>query len=178
MGAKATGEADKVYQFFTREFGMIYAHATSVRLSKSKLRGHIIQGALLSITLVRSKLRFRLTEVVVIRKLLSRSDEYLTLMKIISILKTLIQGEERNESLFESLFSGFNYLVTERCTDLKSFECLMMLKIMHALGYGEPKSSKHYEQADFSQEVLEEVSKDRIELVGGINKALEATGLR
>jgi len=26
--------------------------------------------------------------------------------------------------------------------------------------------------------VLEEVSKDRIELVGGINKALEATGLR
>jgi hypothetical protein len=60
---------------------------------------------------------------------------------------------------------------------LPAAECLAMIKILHALGYGELKNLREYEKADFSDETLANVEADRLSLIPSINKALQETGL-
>jgi len=179
VSSRGSGEADKLFLFYTREFGMIQTHATSVRSSKSKLRPHISAGVPLSITVLRSKAGWKLVEAVKRDGGLPRgSKSYLIFSRLLVTLRTLVTGEEKNESLFEAVLSAYSFFASTNDENiLSAAECLAMLKIMHALGYGEPKSDRNYELANFDMETVLEVAKDRKELVQGINKALEATGL-
>ncbi len=179
VSARGSGEADRLYLFYTRDFGMIFASARSIRSMKSKLRPHIMPGALLSLTLLKSKSRWMLLEAAAIGdKLSSKSAEYKTFLKLLLTLKTLAFGEERNESLFESMLGAYNYLLTVKDADLASLECLAMIKILHALGYGEPKNDNNYQNAEFSKDVLAKVATERPKLISSINKALQETGLQ
>jgi recombinational DNA repair protein (RecF pathway) len=54
------GEHDRVYKLFTREFGMITAHAKSVRKLESKLRAHVMPRSMSLVTLVQGKEIWRL----------------------------------------------------------------------------------------------------------------------
>ena len=99
--ARGSGEADRNLLFFTKDFGMIMAHATSVRSSKSKLRPHIAIGVPLAITLLRSKTRWKITEALAVReKLAPKSAGDKTFVQILSVVKSLVHGEEKNHSLF------------------------------------------------------------------------------
>lgn len=195
VDARPSGEADRNLLFYTKDFGMILAHATSVRHSKSKLRPHIAIGVSLSITLLRSKTRWKITEAKEETcpplaevagdgrrgKLAPKSAGYKTFTQILSVLKSLVHGEEKNESLFDSLLELHHYLcdsqtITEDVEDLSAAECLAMIKILHALGYGEPKS-EIADDAGFSSETFSKIKTHKKELVTGINKALHDTGL-
>ncbi len=57
------GESDKVYKLFTKDFGVIFALAKSVRKLESKLRFHLEKTKLVSVTLVKGKEIWRLTGV-------------------------------------------------------------------------------------------------------------------
>ncbi len=57
------GESDKVYKLFTREFGVVFALAKSVRKLESKLRFHLEKTKKVSVTLVEGKEVWRLTGV-------------------------------------------------------------------------------------------------------------------
>ncbi len=178
VSSRASGEADRLYLFYTKDFGMVFASARSVRSAKSKLRPHIVAGAKLSLTLLKSKNRWMLLEVEAGEKLQQKSEQYKTFLKLLTVLKTLAFGEERNESLFQSVTEVFGYLLkAEDETMLPAAECLAMIKILHALGYGEPKSDRQYEKEEFDEETLSNVEKERLSLIPSINKALEETGL-
>jgi recombinational DNA repair protein (RecF pathway) len=179
VSQRASGEADRLFLFYTKEFGMVLASAKSVRSAKSKLRPHILPCARLSLTLLKSKNRWMLLEAVVLEKLPTKSERYKTFLKLLLILKTLAFGEERNESLFVSLEGVFKYLVeAETESMLSAAECLSMVKILHALGYGEPENENNYQNADFDEQTLSLVAKERTDLVLRINKALKETGLQ
>lgn len=177
--ARGSGEADRNLLFFTKDFGMILAHATSVRHSKSKLRPHIAIGVPLSITLLRSKTRWKITEAIAIgEKLAPKSAGYKTFAQILSVLKSLVHGEEKNEPLFKSVLELHHYLCDSQTItgDLPEAECLAMIKILHALGYGEPKS-EIADDASFDSETFSKIKNHKKELIAGINKALRETGL-
>jgi len=55
-------EADRVVTFYTRDFGKIKAFARGIRLMKSKLRGHIVSGALIRIAFVEGKESYHLVD--------------------------------------------------------------------------------------------------------------------
>ena len=57
------GESDKVYKLFTRDFGVIFALAKSVRKLESKLRFHLERTKKVTVTLVEGKETWRLTGV-------------------------------------------------------------------------------------------------------------------
>ena len=63
-------EADRVITFYTKDFGKIRTFARGVRFMKSKLRGHIVPGALLRIAFVEGKESYHLVDA----EILSRSD--------------------------------------------------------------------------------------------------------
>ena len=57
------GESDKVFKLFTREFGVIFALAKSVRKLESKMRFHLGKTKKVSVTLVKGKEVWRLVGV-------------------------------------------------------------------------------------------------------------------
>lgn len=179
VSSRGSGEADRLYLFYTRDFGMVLAHATSVRHSKSKLRPHIIFGAKLSVTLLRSKARWKITESVVsTEKILPKSNGYKSFAQILLTIKSLIHGEEKNESLFGALHEFYSYLcINPDGKDTESAECLAMIKILHSLGYGEPKGDIVADDACFDTEIFKKITSHKAALISGINKALQETGL-
>jgi recombinational DNA repair protein (RecF pathway) len=157
---------------------MVLAHATSVRHSKSKLRPHIAFGTMLSITLLRSKARWKITEARVEDFILPKSDAYKSFAQILLTIKSLIHGEEKNESLFGALYELHSFFVKNaESKDIESAECLTMIKILHSLGYGEPKGDIISDDADFNITTFEKITSNKRALVSGINKALKETGL-
>lgn len=62
LAARDEREADRVIIFYTRDFGKIKALARGIRLTKSKLRGHIVLGALLRIAFVEGKESYHLVD--------------------------------------------------------------------------------------------------------------------
>lgn len=179
VSSRASGEADRLYLFYTREFGMILAHATSVRSSKSKLRPHVVTGVPLSLTHLRSKQRWKLVEAVAVGdKLAPRSSGYKTFLQILSVLKSLVVGEERNEALFDAISDLHKFLISNSDDhNLGDVECLAMIKILHALGYSDPKVEMIGDDSGFNAETFQKIKSNKKELISGINKALKASGL-
>ena len=179
VSTRVSGENDRLFLIYTREFGMIMAHATSVRASKSKLRPHLNIGVLLTLTLLKSKIRWTLTEATEsTEKIYVRSLEYKVFAKILLALKSLIHGEEKNESLFEVLLSFYNFLLEKHDDEklISGAECLTMVQILNALGYGKSETDILQVKNDFTDENLLLINQNRKELVKEINRALGETG--
>lgn len=62
LSARDEREADRVITFYTKDFGKIKTFARGIRLMKSKLRGHIVPGALLRIAFVEGKESYHLVD--------------------------------------------------------------------------------------------------------------------
>lgn len=62
LAARDEREADRVFTFYTRDFGKIKTLARGIRFMKSKLRGHIVLGALLRIAFVEGKESYHLVD--------------------------------------------------------------------------------------------------------------------
>ena len=139
------GEANKYFFIFTKEFGLIRAAAQSVRHLKSKLRYGLEDLSLGQVSVVRGREIWRLTSAEKKLGLVER-EKLLLWSQIFSLLLRLLHGEEKNEALFEILKEGMFFLNTlgsvksekeqkERAELLVSFECIMALRILSALGY-------------------------------------------
>ena len=91
------GENDRVYKLFTRDFGMIFAHAKSIRKLSSKLRPHLAVGRYQTVTVVKGKEVFRITGATDI------SDRNIYLQEIIQILNKFVRGEGAHKKLFDKI---------------------------------------------------------------------------
>jgi DNA repair protein RecO len=174
VAAKESKEADKYFLFYTRNFGMILASATGVRLSKSKLRPNLQSGAKLYLTLLKSKQHWKLTEVEAIESISPRGEGYKSFLRILSTVKSLVHGEEANQDLFESLIAFHKFIFGNKNGDqIPLSECLAMIKVLNSLGYGD------HEEAGwgFDEESLQKINKNKSRIIIEINKALKATGL-
>lgn len=143
-----TGEANRIYHIFTREFGVIVATAQGVRLGKSKLRPHLMDYSFSSISLVKGKEFWRITSASEI----SRSKDK-TYIQILSVIRRLLQGEGAHDILFD-------YLKEELFKENLD-ETNLMIKILLELGYINEK----------------EITSNKKELIGLINKGLKESQL-
>lgn len=167
-----------LYSIYTKDFGMVFASATSVRMSKSKLRPHLFVGVLLSFTILKSKTGWRLVEVRQAGEMISpRSVGYKIFARMLSVLRSLIHGEEKNESLF-GVIENIYYLILQRNDReiSEGVEMLGMIKILGALGYGTDIGIAKYIDKDFDDGVLAGILLEKKDIVKEINRSLKATG--
>jgi len=180
VSTTAFGEADKTVRLYTRDFGMIFALAKSVRLLKSKLKGALEQGNLLLVSLVKGKDIWRLTDASVEKKIDIRHPELVFFLKTIKLLRSLVQGEEKNEELFVIINETFEHL-SERVfigEELESLECLTALRMLETLGYGRHKDSLGISIFEpVSQPLLQSVFQNKRTIVNLINKSIQDSHL-
>lgn len=201
MGSRGYGETGKYYSIFTRDLGMIYASAQGVRKMSSKLRFVLQDFAYIKIDLVQGKDFWRVTSAQKTNKLegLSKdSGTFEVFFNIANLLKRLLAGVEKNEALFIDLIKGLTVLEkiavkdpartaparqdrsggVQSGGDLRNIEVVMVLRILHNLGYiGGNEMLQNLTKSPFEENLIFEVSKSRREVLHQINKALKETHL-
>ncbi|MES2471171.1 MAG: recombination protein O N-terminal domain-containing protein [Patescibacteria group bacterium] len=186
VGTLPRSEADKSILFFTRELGMIRAVAKGVRLGKSKLSGHLQDYTYGTFAFVKGRDVWRITDAsalpVLIRNTKADKVRYETYVKILMLLKRMLRGEESHPVLFDLVKSGLTYLndvPTLTQDEALALECLVIIRVLHALGYvGESASTKGFTDThEFSHMLLQELLKNRSSIIKTINLGLRESHL-
>ncbi|MCR4334633.1 MAG: DNA repair protein RecO [Patescibacteria group bacterium] len=184
INSRNTGEANKYLYIFTRDLGMIGASAQSIRLGKSKLRYHSQDFCYSHFSLVKGKDVWRVTSAGNGSTLFSDIKNYqpyfILYVTILSLLKRLLNGEEKHEELFDEIINGFSF-ITKQPFDkkiLNNFERLMVLRILHLLGYiGKTKEFEVFLKNEWSNEILEKSDNLNRKMIMEINRALKESML-
>lgn len=182
LGSKNFGEAGRYYFIFTRDLGMIYASAQGVRKMSSKLRYILQDFSYIKIDLVKGKDFWRVASASKtnnLEQLIKRKDTFEIFSNVAHLLKRLLAGEYPNKALFTDLINGLSILEkTNTKEDLHNIEAIIVLRILHNLGYisGGVKLDILI-KSPFEKELILKVSKSRVEVLSQINKALKETHL-
>ena len=123
-------EHDRVFALFTREFGLVLAHAKSIRKLESKLRAHVLPGNMATVTLVKGKEVWRLVGAQ------EKNNPKKFMPDIIFYLRRFVKGEGANKALYDRIVS-----LTERLEtyDESKVRTLLLYVILVSLGYADAK---------------------------------------
>lgn len=124
------GEHDRVYKLFTRDFGMLMAHAKSIRKLESKLRAHVLPRSLALVTLVQGREVWRLVGAE--EKTLGGD----VLHDISQLIRRFVRGEGAHKSLYDRLM---DFLRLEKEFDMQKSRLLLYYIVLVELGYADAR---------------------------------------
>lgn len=152
---------------------MIGATAQGIRLGTSKLRYHMQDFNFSNVSVVRGKEVWRITGA----HELEHAPSTAVHLKILKLLKRLLQGEDKNEKLFEILEELYRTEIKEE--DFEYVECLTVLRILNTLGYVRniEQFTVFFENNSLASEILESVKRFKSDIVKVINQALKESHL-
>ncbi len=177
------GEANKYYFLLTENLGFIRATAQGVRLDKSKLKGHLQDFCFVEISLVKGKDIWRITSVQTIEAgyFIKNTNKLIAIKNVFNLLTRLLHGEEKNEALFASIESFYNFLLKNdlNLENIKNLETITVLRILYHLGYFKKtfELSNFVKNHDASLGLLDIFKKNRQIAILDINDALNETHL-
>jgi len=177
------GEANKYYFLLTEDLGFIKASAQSVRLDKSKLKGHLQDFCLVKISLVKGKSVWRIISVETLEHgdFLKNTNKLIAVKNIFSLLLRLLHGEEKNEELFYSIESFYNFLLKNELSleNIKNLETITVLRVLYHLGYFKESFdlSDFVKDDRFSIDILKLFDNKKVMAILDINNALKETHL-
>jgi DNA repair protein RecO len=142
-GSRASRTADRSFLLFTREAGMLYATAKSVREERSKQRFALQEFSYVRVTLVHGKTGWRITGTephMNAYSIQTTRDARALVRNVIRVLRRLVQGEVPHEALFDEV-----HTVLTRAHEGQEgvFEEVLTLRMLHALGYISPTVELH-----------------------------------
>ncbi|MFM2357635.1 MAG: hypothetical protein RJA61_372 [Candidatus Parcubacteria bacterium] len=185
LGSLPSQEANKFVFILTRDFGLVGAHAQGLRAGKSKLKYSLQDFSLSHLSFVHGKSGWKIvgahSETSFFSECKNNPSKLYVCAHIVSFLRKLVRGEEKDEKLFNIVESGMNFLGSQNLSyeEIGTFECLLMLRILHQLGY----IGVHEEFGDsivsnvWNTKHIEVIQKNRKKSVEIINKALKESHL-
>lgn len=173
LGSSPKGEDSKILRLYTRELGLVYAHAQGVRKLSSKLRFTLQDFSLASVDLVRGKEVWRVTTASPMRSHAAiRRNRFaeVILARVHSLLVRLVTGEEVNDEIYDILGRTYDMLekVDRTPEEYRALELLAIARILMALGYL-PRGV--VEEERFTEPAFQH------RMIQDINQALAATQL-
>jgi recombinational DNA repair protein (RecF pathway) len=137
-GSYDSKTSDRSFLLFTREAGMVYAHAKSVREERSKQRYALQECSHIRATLIRGKSGWKIAGVESIQNLYfeAKTREARALIRnIIRLLRRVIHGETIYHEIFDDIVA--THRKAEQYSHTK-LEHVLSLRILHTLGYIAP----------------------------------------
>jgi len=185
IASQDTGEANRYFKIYTKDFGLIGATAQGVRHLKSKLRYSLQDLCFCDISMVRGKGAWRITSASVHQEssinVLENRHSRLVLHRMTMLLKRLVHGEEKDDDLFMILKNGYKFLSQTELTAVEAhnLEVIFVLQILNVLGYLDtPETYLPFIQSDlFSENLLSQMGEKKSGAISVINDAFEAIDL-
>jgi len=179
-----TGEKNRFFWIFTRDFGLINASAQGVRSITSKLNPHLQQYSFSTIEFVRGKDIWRLTNALVFS---SESFVFSHMTKngkeavarIANLLRRLHAGEEAHTDLFDEIYEAYIRIAKSYDQEtIEAIELLVTIKILYRLGYWEEyKETYSLHNSSFTRESLDRTYQKKHELQERIKQSLRESHL-
>lgn len=179
LRSRERGESDKVFTLYTRDFGLVYAQATSVRSESSKMRYALQQYSHSNVSLVRGKRSWRLAGASALQGAYGDQRGIGAFARIAELTVRLVHGEGANEYLFAALVEAHDALMVERCDAFGMIEIVCVARVLYALGYisTEALSTALFTHTAYTGESLLEAESMKDTLLSSINKAISETQL-
>ena len=176
--SKENGEADRIFKLYTKDFGMIFAISKGVRHLKSKLNPHLGIGSKVKISLVKGKEFWRLIEAVRYEEKNTSIQSKRHFAKIMAVVSRLVQGEEKNLEVYNSLLGLHESLFDLSIKCLEGLELIASAKILSGLGYS--PSEKLFEKIfklSFCEEDAIKALDEKSKIILMVNNALSHSHL-
>ncbi len=141
-GAFDRNTADRSYLLFTKEAGMLYAEAKSVREERSKQRYALQEFTEIRISLIKGKHTWKVGSVESLSNMYSEAvsrEARGSVVRTFKILRRYIHGEEPHPALYEYCVEALTVLKGE-VTNRELLEQLVEANILYRLGYVEESS--------------------------------------
>jgi recombinational DNA repair protein (RecF pathway) len=179
LAARESGEADRVYALYTKEFGLVRARASAVRAERSKMRYALQNYSRANVSLVKGKRGWRLAGASCIAPTKGDVRGIRTFARSASLVLRLIHGEERSEYLFAALAEAHGALMVENCDAFGTIEIVCVARVLYSLGYisDEALSTALFTHTAYTGESLLEAETLKDKLLLSINRAIAETQL-
>lgn len=129
--------ADRSYRLFTRELGMLYADARSVRKESSKQRHALQDFSLIRVSLVKGKGGWKVGSVTEQKNYYAHATNKAargSVVKIIRLLRRFLAGEEMQNDLFDECVTALEFF-SARLTQRSCYEQVFIQRVLAQLGY-------------------------------------------
>ncbi len=143
-GSYLNGAADKSYLLFTRDAGMLYATARSVREERSRQRYALQDFSYLTISLIKGKGGWRVGSVEVMENFYSQlttRESRGVLVRYIKHLRRYISGEVADQVLYQEVVTAITEVAQVPTPALPVYESLIYARLLTRLGYIAPPAS-------------------------------------
>ncbi len=179
LGSRESGEADRVYALYTKDFGLVRARASSVRSEKSKMRYALQHYARANASLVKGKRGWRLAGASAVKNTSGDVRGQRAFARISELVLRLVNGEEKSDYLFAALAEAHGALMQENCSAFATIEIVCVARVLFALGYisTEALSTALFTHTAYTGEHLLEAETMRDKLLSSINRAIAETHL-
>jgi recombinational DNA repair protein (RecF pathway) len=180
LQALESGESDKAFALFTRDFGLVRSRASAVRSEYSKMRYALQSFSRAHISLIKGKRGWRLAGAAAIKNAGSDREALAVFARIAALTLRLVHGEETNEYLFAALADAHKTLMSgQREIPLATIEIVCVARILYALGYlsTEALEGTLFTHTAYSVEHILEAEEMKDKLLSSINKAIAETQL-
>ncbi len=178
-GSSDSNTSNRSFLLFTRDAGMVYAHAQSVREERSKHRFAMQECGHVRVTLVRGKAGWRVIGAESLGNFYTNAqsrEARAFVRNVLLLVRRFLLGETPHEGIFDE--------VVFSCTQLDVYipsklEFVMSLRILHSLGYIGESEDTHYLIAEPITELAIDAVTEEVEKKGKslIAKALTESHL-
>jgi recombinational DNA repair protein (RecF pathway) len=140
-GTWSKNTADKSFLLFTREAGMLYADARSVREEKSKQRYALQDFTLVRVSLIRGKQTWRIGSIEALQNYFmdaTSKEARGSVVNIVRFVRRFLKGEEAATRLFDYVIAALPVLLDE-IKERSFVEKAVQAHILLELGYVDSK---------------------------------------
>ncbi len=174
--------ADRNIMLLTRDAGLVFGRAISVRKEQSKLRYGLQDFSLSRVSLVRGKHGWRVIGAEECTNLYFMSDDRVVrgaLLRIIKLVRRFVRGEEAHAIFYDALIDGLTTLASVPKEKVLLLERILMLRLLAILGYVAPHDSyAHFlEQPSLREFESATLEKEGAIIHRAIDRALAASQL-
>ncbi len=141
-GVNNSNTSDRSYLLFTREAGMLFASARSVRRESSKQRYALQEFSLVRVSLIKGKSGWRIGSVESTHNYYDVAHDKEARGSVVNIIRQLrrfVHGEANTFELFEFVLDALNY-VQNSISERNFLDEVIKLRILHKLGYVSEKN--------------------------------------
>lgn len=135
-GSYDRNTADRSYLLLTRDAGMLFADARSVREERSKQRYALQEFSLVRVSLVRGKSGWRVGSVESFKnayQIMPTREARGSIVRLVRRIRQYVHGDDVPTSVYDDFVVAIEYLRTKPYD--ASFEQLVMFRMLHTLGY-------------------------------------------
>ena len=140
-GSRDSYTSDKSYMLFTRDAGMLWANARSVRVEKSKQRFALQDFSIIRVSLVKGKGGWRIGSVEAISNPFMEAatrESRAGVTAIVKLLRRFMHGEESHPTIYKDASLVLSCVAVAQQEDIVDLQDQFTLRVLHTLGYVAP----------------------------------------